>query len=119
MNTEEIHVAALMVAPATGRRNCRSIPFTIRIKKPVPGRDFLGHTGSMTKRYDLTAIVNTVSEEDLATLAPDDVVALLEALPRQAVDPRVAAARQKLATCILRNGTRPLTQSATRSHHVH
>ena len=73
----------------------------------------------MTKRYDLAAIANTVSEEDLAALAPDDVLILLEALPRQAVDPPVAAARQKLAICFFRNATQPLTHAAARSHRFH
>jgi hypothetical protein len=98
---------------------CRSIPFTIRIEKPVPGHHVLPHTGWMTKRYDLAAIVNAVSEEDLAAVAPDDVLILLEALPRQAVDPPVAAARQKLATCILRNAAQRLIYTAARSHRFH
>jgi hypothetical protein len=57
----------------------------------------------MTKRYDLAAIVHRVSEDDLARLAPDDVLVLLEGLPGRSTDPAVIAARRKLATAILRN----------------
>jgi hypothetical protein len=72
----------------------------------------------MTKRHDLAAIVNHVSEDDLAALAPDDVLVLLEGLPRQAADPAVHAARRKLATATLRNATRT-ADIASRSRYLH
>ncbi|MFZ1102755.1 MAG: hypothetical protein WAN86_07950 [Hyphomicrobiaceae bacterium] len=57
----------------------------------------------MTKRYDLAAIVNRVSEEDLAGLAPGDALVLLQGLPGQPADRAVTAARKRLATSPLRN----------------
>jgi hypothetical protein len=72
----------------------------------------------MTKRHDLAAIVNQISEDDLAALAPDDVLILLEGLLRHAPDPAVAAARRKLATAILRNATRT-ADIASRSRYLH
>jgi hypothetical protein len=49
----------------------------------------------MRKPHHLAAIVNSVSENDLAGLSLDDLLVLLEGLGRHARNPTVNAARQR------------------------
>jgi hypothetical protein len=60
----------------------------------------------MHKRYDLAAIVNHLSEADLAGLSLNDVLALLEGLHFQAPHSSVRAARERLLNTILRDRVR-------------
>jgi hypothetical protein len=60
----------------------------------------------MNKRYNLAAIVNHLSEADLADLSLDDVLALLEGLHFLAHHSSVRAARERLLNAILRNRVR-------------
>jgi hypothetical protein len=70
----------------------------------------------MRKPHDLAAIVNCVSEQDLAGLRCDDLLVLLEGLRDHVHKPGVIAARRKLATVILKNTASPSARGSCRSH---
>jgi hypothetical protein len=70
----------------------------------------------MRKAHDLAAIVNSVSEQDLAGLRRDDLLVLLEGLRDQVHKPGVTAARRKLAAVILRSTACPSGQGSCRLH---
>jgi hypothetical protein len=68
----------------------------------------------MHKRYNLAAIVNRLSEADLAGMSPNDVLALLEGLHFQAPHSSVRAARERLLNAILQNRVRDSPYGARR-----